>query len=71
MLGDVLEKAVVSGQDVYCFMYVTELLELKMHGTEPRAWFVPAARDHVFIKPVPMVTVAEGVSDGPENVPSE
>lgn len=37
LLGDVLEKALASGQDVHCFMHVTELPELKMHGTEQRA----------------------------------
>jgi len=71
LLGEVLENAVAAGHDVHCFMHVTELPELKMHGTKQRAWFVPSARDHVFIIPVSMVTVVEGVSDRPENVQSE
>jgi len=71
LLGEVLESAVVEGQDVHCFIHVIEPPELKVQGAEQRAWFVPAARDHIFIVPVSMVTVAEGVGDWPENVPSE
>jgi hypothetical protein len=71
MLGEVLEKAVAAGQDVRCFMHVTEPPEQKVQGAEQRAWFAPSARDHIFIVPVSMVIVARRVAQWPENAPGE
>ncbi|AMP36963.1 hypothetical protein CJO78_05340 [Ralstonia solanacearum] len=61
-LAEVLKKAAIAHEPVYCFIYVTEPAELKPYREgQMMGIFHPAGRDHVFIVPQSMVTVKEPI----------
>ncbi|WP_157378127.1 hypothetical protein [Burkholderia ubonensis] len=60
-LAEVLKKAVVDREPVYCFLYVTEPPEVKPFGKKEMGLFSPSERDHVFIIPRSMVILKDAV----------
>ncbi|WP_155632153.1 hypothetical protein [Burkholderia vietnamiensis] len=61
-LAEVLKKAVIDQEPVYCFIYSAEPPEIKPYRKgQMMGTFHPAERDHVFIVPQSMVTVKDPV----------